>query len=108
MLKFKMKLSYECWVQNLTIQRLMLQAVKKTVYEINVLSIHAMRKAKNIDEEDGIPPYNQSMSESSIDFSEEDAKEEAKEVKRKEKRQKQLEIARDLHQLAKSKDKEFV
>ena len=34
MLKFKMKLSYECWVQNLTIQRLMLQAVKKTVDEL--------------------------------------------------------------------------
>ena len=82
MLKFKMKLSYECWVQNLTIQRLMLQAVKKTVDEINVLSIHVMRKAKNIDEEDGIPPYNQSMSESSIEFSQEDAKEEAKKVKR--------------------------
>ena len=41
-----------------------------------------MRKAKNIDEEDGIPPYNQSMSESSIEFSQEEAKEEAKKVKR--------------------------
>ena len=54
----------------------MLQAVNKTAEELYILSVHDMRKCKNIDEEDGIPPYNESMSQSSIDFSEEDAKEE--------------------------------
>ena len=58
MLKFKMKLSYECWVQNLSIQRLMMNAINKTTEEIHVLSVQAMRKCKNIDEEDGIPIYN--------------------------------------------------
>lgn len=55
-LKFKMKLSYECWAQKTTLDKLVLQAIERSVAEKFVFARSELQGF--LSNEDGVPRHN--------------------------------------------------
>ena len=64
--KFKMKIGFECWQQEKNFKTLILEAIQKTLKE--KLQYTAAQVQKTIKLDDGVPEYNNSNSEDSIDL----------------------------------------
>ena len=64
--RFKMKIGYECWIQEKHFKSLILEAIQKTLKEKLYFTTAQMQKTIKLD--DGVPEYNSSDSDESLDL----------------------------------------
>ena len=71
-LKFKAKLSYECWRKQITLRQFLLQAIIKSVQEMALISIQKLKDL--LIHEDGVPEFSQQSDSQGKMLIEEDKK----------------------------------